>query len=516
MSQESPAQLGQLNRENTKAASEGDDRNTAGKHLGLALAVISGAQLMIVLDATIVNVALPTIQRSLHFSTANLEWLITAYAVTFGGLLLFGGRTGDLYGKRRMFMIGIAIFATASLLGGLATSEAWLIVTRGLQGVGAAIAAPTALSLVATNFPEGQARNRALGVYVAMSGGGGAVGLLLGGILTEWVSWRWIFFVNVPIAATVLFLAPRALNESNTVAGHLDVPGAVTATAGMMSLVYGLSNPAVHGWTSPITLGPIALAPVLLLAFGLIEARTAKPLMPLRIFANRNRSGAYLMMVCAATSAFSMLFFLTQFMQNVLGWSPVKTGVGFVPFTAGIVLAAAVTSRVLGRVTVRIPLLVGPSAVFIGLGWMSRLTVTSGYFNILWPLVIMALGMGMQFVALTLTAVRDVAPSETGLASALLNTGQQLGGALGLSVLATVAIDATTTKARSLSATADGHASGLTHLIATATGYTTAFEVAAGIALVGLVISVAVIRVPRPPAPSETTLAVGTAAVPAA
>ena len=205
----------------------------------------------------------------------------------------------------------------------------------------------------------------------------------------------------------------------------------MTATAGMVSLVYGLSNAAVHGWTSPLTLGPVALAAVLLPAFGLIEARTAKPLMPLRIFANRNRSGSYLMMVCAATSAFSMLFFLTQFMQNVLGWSPVKTGVGFVPFTAGIVLAAAVTSRVLSRVTVRIPLLVGPSAVFIGLAWMSRLTVTSGYLNILWPLVIMAFGMGMQFVSLTLTAVRGVAPSETGLASALLNTGQQLGGAAG-------------------------------------------------------------------------------------
>src|SRR5271163_1747040 len=231
------------------AESGAPDSNTAGKHLGLALAVISAAQLMIVLDAAIVNVALPTIQKSLHFSTASLEWLITAYAVTFGGLLLFGGRTGDLYGKRRMFMIGIAIFATASLLGGFAASEAWLIVTRGLQGAGAAIAAPTALSLIATNFPEGQARNRALGVYAAMSGGGGAVGLLLGGVLTEWVSWRWIFFVNVPIALAVLFLAPRALNESNGVAGHLDVPGAMTVTAGMVSLVYGLSNAAGHGWT---------------------------------------------------------------------------------------------------------------------------------------------------------------------------------------------------------------------------------------------------------------------------
>jgi EmrB/QacA subfamily drug resistance transporter len=467
---------------------------------------------MIVLDATIVNVALPTIQKSLHFSTANLKWLITAYAVTFGGLLLFGGRTGDLYGKRRMFMIGIFVFATASLLGGLATSEAWLIATRGLQGIGAAIAAPTALSLIATNFPEGKARNRAFGVYAAMSGGGGAVGLLLGGILTEWVSWRAIFFVNVPIAVTILILAPRALNESSTVTGHLDESGAVTVTAGMMSLVYGLSNTAIHGWTSQLTLGPIALAAVLLLAFVLIEARTAKPLMPLRIFANRNRSGAYLMMLCAATSAFSTLFFLTQFMQNVLGWSPVDTGVGFVPFAVGIALAANVTSRVLGRLSVRIPLLVGPSTVFIGLAWMSRLTVRSDFLDILCPLVLIGLGTGMQFVTLTLTAVRDVAPSETGLASALLNTGQQLGGALGLSVLATVAIDATTTKARVLSANRHEYAAKLTHLIATATGYTTALEVAAGIALAGLVISIAVIRVPRALASSEPARAVPSAA----
>lgn len=492
----------------TTVASEAFDSNITGKHLGLALAVISGAQLMLVLDTTIVNVALPTIQRGLHFSTANLKWLITAYAVTFGGLLLFGGRTGDLYGKRRMFMIGIVIFAAASLLGGLATNEAWLIVTRGLQGVGAAIAAPTALSLIATNFPQGEARNRAFGVYAAMSGGGGAVGLLLGGILTEWASWRWIFFVNVPIVAMILILAPRALNESSTVTGHLDVSGAVTATAGMMSLVYGLSNTAIHGWTSPMTLGPIAVAAVLLLAFVLIEARTAKPLMPLRIFANRNRSGAYLMMLCAVACVFSMLFFLTQFMQNVLGWSPVETGVGFVPFTAALVLAAGVTSRVLSRASVRIPLLVGPSAVCIGLTWMSRLTVGSDYLDIFFPLVIMGLGMGMRFVSLTLTAVRDVAPSETGPASALLNTGQQLGGALGLSVLATVAIDATTNKIRSLSANGHEYGAKSTHLIATATGYTTALEVAAGIALAGLIISIAVIRVPRALASSEPAQAV--------
>ena len=377
----------------------------------------------------------------------------------------------------------------------------WLIITRGLQGVGAAIAAPTALSLIATNFPEGAARNRAFGVYAAMSGGGGAVGLLLGGALTEWVSWRWIFFVNVPIALLVLFLTPRALNESSATKGRLDVPGAVTVTAAMVSLVYGLSNTSTHGWTATLTLAPIAVSVLLLAVFAVIETRTARPLMPLRILANRNRAGSYAMMLCVATSAFCMLFFLTQYMQNVLGWSPIKTGAGFVPLTVGIVLSAGVTSRVLGRISVRVPLLVGPVLVFAGLAGMSRLTVTSGYLDIIAPLVVMSLGLGMQFVSLTLTAVQGVAPTETGLASALLNTMQQLGGALGLSVLATVAIDASRSKAHTLTA-AHTHGAALTHLIATAHGYTTAFEVAAGIAPAGLIVSVAVIRLPRTTTPS--------------
>ena len=230
---------------------------------------------MIVLDATVVNVAIPTIHHALHFSSSNLEWLITAYSLTFGGLLLFGGRTGDLYGKRRMFMIGVALFAIASLLGGLAQSDLWLIITRGLQGVGGAIAAPTALSLIATNFPEGRERNRAMGVYAAMSGGGGAVGLLLGGILTSYVSWRWIFFINVPIAAIVLFLAPRALHESSTTSGQLDVPGAVTGTGGMLALVYGLSNASSHSWSSVSTVGFLGASVVLLIVFGFIEQRRA-------------------------------------------------------------------------------------------------------------------------------------------------------------------------------------------------------------------------------------------------
>jgi EmrB/QacA subfamily drug resistance transporter len=379
---------------------------TAGKHLGLALVVISCAQLMIVLDATIVNVALPTIHTALHFSLNNLEWIITAYSLTFGGLLLFGGRMGDLFGKRRMFMVGIAVFALASLLGGLATSDGWLIVTRGLQGVGGAIASPTALSLVTTNFPEGPTRNRAMGVYAAMSGVGGAVGLLLGGFLTSYVSWRWIFFVNVPIALVVLALTPRALNESDPGEGRLDVPGAITATGGMLALVYGLSNTASHGWTSESTLVSLGAAVILLGAFLMIETRSAEPLMPLAIFKNRNRSGAYLIMLFIGIALFSTFFFLTQFLQNILGWSPVRTGVGFLPMTVGIVLAAGLSARIITKIGVRIPLIVGPLAGVAAIAWMSTsISVHAGYWAIFGPLIILAVGMGLTFVPITLVAV---------------------------------------------------------------------------------------------------------------
>jgi len=465
--------------------------NTEGKHLGLALAVISCAQLMIVLDATVVNVAIPTIHKALHFSLNNLEWLITAYALTFGGLLLFGGRTGDLYGKRRMFMVGIGIFALSSLLGGFAQNDVWLIITRGMQGVGGAIAAPTALSLIATNFPEGHSRNRAMGVYAAMSGGGGAVGLLLGGLLTSYVSWRWIFFINVPIAAIVLLLAPRALNESQTTSGHLDVPGAITATGGMLSLVYGLSNASDHSWGSIATIVSFAAAIVLLTSFGFIERRSKEPLMPLAIFRNRNRSATYAMMLCIGIALFSMFFFLTQYLQDVWGWSAIRTGVGFLPMTVGIIVAAMVSSRLVGRIGVRIPLLVGPAASVIGILWLTRITSTSHYIDVLAPLIIIALGMGLAFVPLTLTAVSGVKPHEAGLASALLNTMQQVGGALGLAVLATVAIDATNARLRSLHRTSVAAMNA-----ATTHGYTTAFTVSAGIALLGLLISLLVIRVP--------------------
>jgi EmrB/QacA subfamily drug resistance transporter len=471
--------------------------NTEGKHLGLALLVISAAQLMIILDATVVNVAIPTIHHALHFSLTNLEWLITAYSLTFGGLLLFGGRTGDLYGRRRMFMVGVGLFALASLAGGFAQNDVWLIITRGLQGVGGAIAAPTALSLIATNFPEGKERNRAMGVYASMSGAGGAIGLLLGGILTSYVSWRWIFFINVPIAALVLFLAPRALNESETTSGHLDVPGAVTVTAGMLSLVYGISNASSHSWTSTSTVFFLAAAVVLLISFALIERRSKEPLMPLSIFKNRNRSGSYGMMLCIGIALFSMFYFLTQFLQNVQGWSAVKTGVGFLPMTLGIIVAATLTSRFVGRIGIRTPLIVGPGVAVAGMLWLSRLTPSSHYLMVLGPLVLIALGMGFAFVPLTLTAVSRVEAHEAGLASALLNTMQQVGGALGLAVLATISIDARNSRLASL------HSTNTTaQNIATTHGYTTAFLVSAGIAFIAFLIAIVVIR-----APEETELA---------
>ncbi|HWE56151.1 MAG TPA: MFS transporter [Acidimicrobiales bacterium] len=474
--------------------------NEHHRHPGLALAVLACAQLMVILDATIVNVALPTIKTALHFSPSNLEWVITAYSLTFGGLLLFGGRTGDLYGKRRMFMIGIAVFAGASLLCGLATGETWLIITRGLQGIGGAIASPTALSLVAINFAEGPERNRAMGIYSAMSAVGGALGLLLGGILTSYVSWRWIFFVNVPIGALGLVLAPRVLEESRPEPGALDVPGAVTATAGMLSLVYGLTNASLHPWSSTGTVVPLIMAAVLLTIFIAIELRAAAPLMPLSIFRNRNRSGAYGIMMMLGVAVLSLFFFLTLYLQSIKGWSAVHTGLGFLPMSFGIMIAAVTTARLIGRVGIRPFLISGPIFALAGLILLTQITASSSYLAVVGPLVLIALGMGQCFVPLTVTVMAGVAPHEAGLSSALLNTGQQVGGALGLSILGTIAFS---TEKRYL---AHRHplAVSMVH------GYTEAFAVGAGLIGVAVAIALLVIRSPRPgedPEPAPEALA---------
>ena len=478
-------------------ADRAESLSTPQRHPGLALVVISCAQLMVILDATIVNVALPTIRKSLHFSSANLEWLITAYALTFGGLLLFGGRTGDLYGKRRMFMFGIALFAGASLLGGLATDQTWLIITRGLQGVGGAIASPTALSLIAINFAEGPERNRAMGVYSAMSGAGGAIGLLLGGVFTSYVSWRWIFFVNVPIGLLGLALAPRVLVESEPTPGRLDLPGALTATGGMLSLVYGLTHASTHPWGSAGTIIPLILAAVLLTAFILIELRTPAPLMPLSIFRSRNRSGAYAMMLVLGMGVFSMFFFLTQYLQNVHGYSAIRTGLAFLPMSFGIMIAAIGTSRVLAKIGIRPPLISGPIFALAGMIWLTQLTPSSSLVVVILPLFILACGMGQCFVPLTVSAIAGVEAHEAGLASALLNTGQQVGGALGLSVLGTIAISS----AKHFAQAAHKAPSLALANAAQTHGYTVAFAVAAALLGVGLLISLLVIRTPKAGSP---------------
>jgi len=416
------------------------------RHLGLALVVIAAAQLMIVLDATIVNVALPQMQRSLGFSGTGLEWIVTAYSLAFGSLLLLGGRLGDLYGRRRVFITGVLVFSVASLVGGFATSEWWLLTARAVQGAGAALAAPTALALIATTFPAGPPRNRALGVWAGMAGAGGAIGLLLGGILTTYVSWRWVLFVNAPIGLVVAGLAPFALAKTARQHLRLDIPGVVTSTAGLALLVYGLTHAAagqdgISHWGDPMTIGTLAAAAILLIGFVFIERRTPHAELPLHLLNSRRRSGAYIMMLLLGTAMFAVFFFLTIYVQTVWGYSPVKAGVAWVPFPIALIAINIFVARYLvTRVGVRPLLLAGP--LFSGLGflWLSRLSETGSYWtNLLAPMMLLSVGMGLMFVPLTLMVVSHVKNEEAGAASSLLNIGQQIGGSIGLAAIGTVA-----------------------------------------------------------------------------
>ncbi len=488
----------------------------APSRLGLALVVIATAQLMVVLDATIVNVALPNIQQALGFSGSGLEWVVNAYALTFGGLLLLGGRAGDLLGRRKVFIAGILLFSLASLLGGFATSQAWLLAARAVQGVGGAIVAPTALSLVTTTFPEGPRRNRAMGVYAAMSIAGGAVGLIAGGLLTTYVSWRWVFFVNVPIGLLVAAMAPRVLGESARRRGRFDLPGAITATGGLALLVYGLSSAAtspngVSHWGDTKVVASLAASVILLVSFVLIEMRSRHALMPLRIFRNRDRTGAYVIMLCVGTALFGMFFFLTIFVQSVWGYSAVKTGIAYLPMMATVMLMAGVSAQLVPRIGARPLLLAGSTIATGGLFWLSRISEHSHYTTgLLGPMIVTAAGMGMLFMPLTLVALSRVDDQDAGLASSLLNTGQQVGGSIGLALLGTVAWTAVANNVRSSSVAAaaaaraghplHGTAAQLKVAIydhALSVGFSRGFEVSALISLLGLIITIAVIRVKR-------------------
>ncbi len=492
--------------------------SAAPRRLGLALAVIATAQLMVVLDATIVNVALPHIQTALGFSGTGLEWVVNAYALAFGGLLLLGGRTGDLLGRRRVFIAGILVFSLASLLGGFATGQVWLLSARVLQGVGGAFAAPTALSLIAVTFPEGPPRNRAMGVYAAMSVAGGAVGLIAGGLLVQFASWRWVFFVNVPIGLVVAFLAARVLPESERRRGQFDLPGAITGSLGLALLVYGLSEAAtsqngVSHWGDTKVIVSLVAAVVLLVAFGFIEVRSRSALVPIRVLRNRDRTGAYLISLCIGTALFGMFFFLTLFVQTVWGYDALRTGISYLPMVATIMVASAVASQLVNRIGAR-PLMI--SGAVLGTGgmiWLSRITEHSTYAGgLLGPMMLTAFGMGLLFVPISLVALTKVAENDTGVASSLLNVGQQVGGALGLAVLGTVAWSAVSTSLHSQAAAAAAAAKNTAvHLSpaqaaaaakaasnhALAHGFSQGYIVSAGIMLIALVIAVAVIRVKR-------------------
>jgi EmrB/QacA subfamily drug resistance transporter len=493
-----------------------DPARPASRHLGLALIVIATAQLMVVLDATIVNVALPHIQHSLGFSGSGLEWVVNAYALTFGGLLLLGGRAGDILGRRRVFIAGIVLFSVASLLGGFATTQEWLLAARALQGVGAAIVAPTALALVATTFPEGPQRNRAMGVYAAMSIGGAAVGLIAGGLLTTYFSWRWVLFVNVPIGIIVALIAPRALGESERHRGKFDLPGAITCTLGLAALVYGLSSAAttangVSHWGDTKVVSSLVAAVVLLASFILIEMRSPHALMPLRIFRNRNRSGAYLIMLCVGMAMFGMFFFLTIFVQTVWGYSPLRSGVAFLPMVAAIMAMAGTSAALVPRIGARPLLLAGSAITTVGMFWLSRITEHSSYVGgLLGPMLVTAAGLGLLFMPATLVALSKVDDADTGLASSLLNTGQQVGGSIGLALLGTVAwtVVANTAKSSAIAAAAAARAGRPLHGTpaqvtaaiqdhALAVGFSHGFEVSALIALISLIITIAMIRVKR-------------------
>lgn len=408
------------------------------RHPLLALIVLTGAELMVVLDATIVNIALPTIQRTLDVSVDDLSWIVSAYALSFGGLMLLGGRAADLFGRRRVFRFGIVVFALASLLGGSAPNLGLLIVARVLQGAGAAIAAPTSLSLIATTFAEGRARNRAMGLYAAMAGVGSTVGLLLGGTLTEYLDWRWVFLINIPVAAAVL-AGTVVLREPARSNGTLDLPGAITGSTGVLALVYAITRGASDGWDDGITITCFGVAAWLLAIFLFTQTTSRHPMLPLHLLRDRGRAGSYATLFLVGAGMFGTFYLLTLYLQQVLHYSAIRTGLAFLPINVGIGIMATVAGRLMAKVPPR--LVAAPGLVVAALGaiWLSSLTPGSSYVSTLMPaMFVLSLGLGATFVPLTLGAVRGVDDGDTGIASAVLNTAQQIGGAVGVATLAAV------------------------------------------------------------------------------
>jgi EmrB/QacA subfamily drug resistance transporter len=450
---------------------------------GLALAIVLGAQLMIILDLTVVNIALPNIARGLDFSTAGLSWVLNAYALTFGGLLLLGGRAGDILGRRRVFVAGILLFTAASLAGGLAQSAGWLLAARAAQGVGGAIASPAVLAMITASFADGRERARALGIYTAVVMGGGSLGLVLGGVITEWVSWRWVLFINVPIGVLVAIAAPMFLPETARQPGHFDVAGALASTAGMVSLVYAIIRAAADGWSDPVTLATFAAAAVLLAGFVWHESRARQPITPLRLFADRRRAGSYLTRLLLVAGMFGMFFFLTQFVQEILGFSPLRAGISFLPMTAALFGVSRLAPRLVSRFRPWTLMVTGMLPVVAGMTWLSRIAPGTGYLaGVLGPMVLIGAGMGVVFVPLTMASLSGVRPEDSGAASSMVNVMQQVGGSLGLAVLVTAAGGAM------------GHAAGQAAVVH---GMSRAFSLAAVLDVLALLVVLTVMRAAR-------------------
>jgi EmrB/QacA subfamily drug resistance transporter len=411
-----------------------------------ALVVLAAADFVVILDASIVNIALPSIERGLHFSLANLSWVVNAYVLTFGGFLLLGGRVADLLGRRRLFLVGLGVFSAASLAGGLAQSQAWLIAARAVQGLGAAMLAPAALSLVTAIFREGAERNKALSIWGAVAGSGAAAGVLLGGVLTSALGWRSVLFVNVPIGVIAILVTPHLVTESRADLERrgFDVFGAVTVTAGLSALVYSLVRASSVGWGSPLTTGGLLAAAILLLGFVAVERRSSAPLVPFAIFRLPSVRLANATMLAAGAAIIGLFYFLSLYLQRVLGYSAIKAGVSQLPLAAGIVLAAGMAAPLVERIGVRRVLLVGLALFAGGLAWFGQLPVHGSYVaDLLGPSLLIALGLGFAFVPITILSVTGVENRQYGLASGLVNTSQEIGGALGLAVLTTIATERT-------------------------------------------------------------------------
>jgi len=470
-------------------------------HPSLVLAVILTAQLMVVLDATIVNVALPHIQRSLGFSSSSLSWVLNAYVLTFGGLLLLGARSGDLLGRRRTFMAGIALFSLSSLAGGFATTSWMLLAARAFQGVGGAMAAPAALALLTTIFPEGTPRVRAIGLFTTVSAAGGATGLVAGGVITEWASWRWVMFVNVPIGLAVLLIGGVVLVETERRHGRFDLAGALTSTAGMSAVVLGLVEAGTAGWSAPVTVGSLFAGVAVLGLFVRIETTAAEPILPMRILADRTRASANVARGLGYAGMYGIIFFLTQFLQDIQGHSSLITGIGFLPTPMSVFLSSQLTSKVLvNRVPAKVLMIIGTTLSAGGLLLATQLQTGSAYPQVLASLILIGAGMGVSFVSLTTAGLAGVAQSDAGAASGLINVMQQLGAALGLAVLVTV-FDTVTSGSHTVGLSQVAGVTGAAGAAARAAlvhGMDETFAAGAGFALAALAIVALFVRTPAP------------------